>query len=749
MVLVIDDDPDVWRLVVGLLRSGGEGSTVVRNAGTLHDGLALAAERRPLAVFLDLRLPDANGLEAVNGVRRALERTPIIVLTADGDRELAVAALRQGADDFLLKSELTATVVARVFRYAVERAGYRDAMARSEERAAAILDAMKSPVALFDGRDRPVSTNRAWRSADGEPLRSLCALECERGFCECLAGLGYAGGRELAGQIVEVREGRLDASEGEFAVPASEGFARVRYRVNRSEEEKGLVVVALEDVTKARAIEEDLVERDHRLALALEAGRLGAWDWDIRTGALRWNRRHEEMWGYAVGEFDGTFNGFMRGVHPEDRVGLQQVLERAMAGDGIYRHDFRVIRRDGRIFWTEGYGRFMFDSQGRPTRMAGVIRDATAERLAKEEFLGSQRLAALGELAAGVAHDLGNLIGLARNGIESARRIAPPSQPLQAAFDDLALLTEQGAELVRSLLGFASPAGAGAGHARPIDLGEASGSFVGFLRRLLPRGLRLVVDAPTGAAWVSLQPIALRQVLMNLVLNANDALGGRGEVRVRVEAGVGGGPHLLEVSDDGPGVSEELRERIFEPFVSGTGSGSGHGLGLAIVRSIVEDAGGSAEVGVGAAGGVAIRLLLPAAFEPVVVEATDAARAAGGPRSVAVIDGNRYVRSLLADGLRESGMSVEEWGEISDLVGALERGAAPPQAVLVAVEAGARDGVQRLRAAGCRGPVVVLAAAGDERTASEDAILLRKPLTVGVVRDAVQRALASFGGNPD
>lgn len=745
MVLVIDDDPSVARLVAGLLRAGGESGATVRTALTLADGLAEALRKRPTAVFLDLKLPDAEDQIVVPTVRAALDRTPIIVLTADGDRDRAIAALREGADDFLVKSELTAGMVARVFRHAVERARYQSELARSERLAGEILEAMGSMIVVLDGEGRVVLTNRAWRSAAQGPLSPLCDVGIGERLVDRLASEPATA--PLAESIRGAIAGRTEPEDCECALQLGGQQVRLRLRTAPSADEVGTIVIAIDDVTSQRRIEERLVVSDQHLALAIDAGRLGAWEWDLPAGKLRWNRRHEELWGFAPGGFDGSFESFRRRVHPDDLAALEAAIDRALRTDGIYRHDFRMIRPDGTVRWTEGYGRFFFDAEGRALRGAGVVRDATAERVAEAALLGSQRLAALGELSAGVAHDLGNLIALARSGVARVRRLVAERADADAAIDDLELLTEQGGQLVESLLGFSRPEDHRQESPQPIDLGATCVAFVGFLRRLLPRTLRLVVDAPDGVAWAALPTVQVQQVLMNLILNAHDALGGAGRIAVRVVEGCGGTQHAIEVTDDGPGIPRELLDRIFEPFVSSghAEEGRGYGLGLAIVRSIAEEAGGSADVELPAAGGTILRVRLPAAPAPTRRASPRAAAPVVDGAIVAMVGPADYARSLVADGLRDAGLVVREFADADRLATELRAATLRPAVVLIAALA-ARErpeaAMATIRAAGSDAPVILIAAPGDEQAAPSDAILLRKPVTVGVVRDAVRSAVA-------
>src|SRR5581483_3441447 len=144
-------------------------------------------------------------------------------------------------------------------------------------------------------------------------------------------------------------------------------------------------VAFVRDITRRKEAAEALKAAEARLQLALQAGRIGTWDWNMSTGQIVWSRGHEELWGMAPGAFKGTYEEFDARLHPADRDGLSRALAQAVAGRRTFRHEFRVVWPDGSVHWVAGQGEPFFDEDGKPVRMIGVVRDITEQRRAEEE----------------------------------------------------------------------------------------------------------------------------------------------------------------------------------------------------------------------------------------------------------------------------------------------------------------------------------------------------------------------------
>jgi len=249
-------------------------------------------------------------------------------------------------------------------------------------------------------------------------------------------------------------------------------------------------------------------------------------------------------------------------------------------------------------------------SQAELTGKHAALSQAHQElREMQEQLLRSERLAAIGQLAAGVSHEIDNPVGIILGLAELLIEETPPEDPRHADLQAIVAECRRCKRITGGLLGFARPV---VGHRDQVDLGEMIKATVESLRpQKLFRDVAVEVALPAGRAAVSGDPDHLRQVLVNLLLNAAQALPGRGRIVVTLADQDDAGMELT-VDDDGPGIVEEERERVFLPFVTTKAPGEGTGLGLALCRKLIEAHGGTIAATASPLGGARLHVWLPA-----------------------------------------------------------------------------------------------------------------------------------------
>ena len=285
--------------------------------------------------------------------------------------------------------------------------------------------------------------------------------------------------------------------------------------------------------------------------------------------------------------------------------------------------------------------------------VAGTSMDITRAQELAEQLERAKRLEALGRLAGGIAHDFNNLLSSTLTSVDLLLMKGPDAES-QALLNTVVNSIDRASRLTGQLLQFARRQ---PGQPRVLDLGAATQDLQELLTRLLPDGVTLSVHRPEGASWVKLDPGHIEQIVINLVVNARDAMEGAGEIRIHVEATYDS--VVMRVIDNGPGIPPHALPRVFDPFF--TTRVDGTGLGLATCYGIVDQAGGTITAGGAPGKGAVFTITLPAASPPTeeVFQAPPArAEPAGRVGTVLLVEDEAPLRDLLDIVLTRRGYTV-------------------------------------------------------------------------------------------
>jgi two-component system cell cycle sensor histidine kinase/response regulator CckA len=414
-------------------------------------------------------------------------------------------------------------------------------------------------------------------------------------------------------------------------------------------------VVTMQDLTARRAAEAALHESDERLRSAMDAASMGSWEWRIERDEVIWSPRMYTMFGVSEGSFDRRYASYLALVHPDDRARAQQSVEACLRGEtNEMAFEHRVLGSDGVQRWVENRGRAFRDSAGNAVRMAGISTDTTRRHELEEQLLHSQRMEATGRLAGGIAHDFNNLLTVIMSYSELGRFALEPSHPSYEALDQINVAAQRAAALTRQLLIFARREVV---DPKVIDLNHLVESVAKLLHRVVGEDVILSIELSPGSAPVMIDPVQCEQLLMNLAVNARDAMpsGGSLVIRTAIKAGT---VHV-SVCDTGVGMPEAVRARAFEPFFTTKDAGKGTGLGLSTCLAIVRNAGGTIEIESVSGRGTTFHVALPRAKTE--ADADGRAPPALMPRgdeTVLLIEDDAVVRQLTARILRRQGYKV-------------------------------------------------------------------------------------------
>lgn len=435
------------------------------------------------------------------------------------------------------------------------------------------------------------------------------------------------------------------------------GHALTRAIAERRQQwEKQLAQEALENA-------EDLTR------FALNAARVGVWESDLTTGAVRWSQMLEVLHGVAPGTFGGTFEAFLDTIHPDDRDDVAKAILESTRLHTDSNLLYRTRWLDGTVHWISGTGKILYDALDVPVRAAGVAQDVTERHVFEEHYRQVQKVESIGQLAGGIAHDFNNLLTSIQGYCECLSTEIGVASPHQGDIGEIRAAADRAAALTRQLLAFSRKQIL---EPKVFDLRDSLRGMEAMLKRLIGENLSVTVRVTDEAARVKADPGQIEQVILNLALNARDAMPDGGSLLLEVttvaldesyawrHVGVKAGRYvMLGVSDTGIGMDAATQARIFEPFFTTKPRDRGTGLGLSTVYGIVKQSGGNiwaySELGRGSTFKVYI---------PRVEDALDQSTSPvepdilGGTETILVVEDEPGVRQLVRRVLQRYGYRV-------------------------------------------------------------------------------------------
>jgi PAS domain S-box-containing protein len=361
---------------------------------------------------------------------------------------------------------------------------------------------------------------------------------------------------------------------------------------------------------------------------------------------------------------------WLENIHPEDRDRTVQKTRAELHAKGFTSHEHRFRHGNGSYRWTRAALRLIRDEQGRPMEVVGAWSDITEHKQLEDQFNQSQKMEAFGQLAGGVAHDFNNLLSVVIGYGELALRALPQDHKVRGFITDIIHAAERSASLTRQLLAFSRKQVI---VLKVHDVNAIVSDTKKMLERIIGEDIELVTVLPDEAGAVRADAGQLEQVLLNLAVNARDAMPKGGKLvietkNVQLEEGfvkahlnVKAGPYvMLAVSDSGCGMTEEVKARIFEPFFTTKAVGEGTGLGLATVYGIVKQAEGYIDVHSEVNFGTSFKIYLPRVNK---AEKSDSEESRLSPppqgkESILLIEDEAGLRGMLHEALMNSGYAV-------------------------------------------------------------------------------------------
>ena len=480
--------------------------------------------------------------------------------------------------------------------------------------------------------------------------------------------------RTLSDFDIELRVRRPDGQER---------LIRLRARPRRDEDGTVRWDGFASDVTDSRRAEQALEKSEQNFRAMFEVASIGMAQTDPQTGQwTRVNRKLSEITGYSEAALCGM--KVFEITHPEDRARDWELFQRVVRGDAPNYHiEKRYVRRDGSLAWVNVNMAVIRDADGRAVRTMATIEDITERKQLEAQLLQAQKMEAIGQLAGGVAHDFNNILGAMIMQAEVAS--AQPGLPDEVAesLQEMRSAAERAASLTRQLLLFSRKQ---VMQPRDLDLNDVVTSLAKMLQRIIGEDIRLQLHLHPGPLTIRADAGMVEQVLMNLAVNARDAMpeGGRllidtAEATIdaeaaRLQADASPGRYAsLRVTDTGCGIPPEVLPRIFEPFFTTKEVGKGTGLGLATVFGIVKQHQGWITVDSETDKGTSFQIFLPVSAAP--AHRAEAARAepSGGSETLLLVEDDRAVRVVTRRILEMGGYTVLEAASGADALAIWEQ----------------------------------------------------------------------------
>jgi PAS domain S-box-containing protein len=520
-------------------------------------------------------------------------------------------------------------------------------------------------------------------------------------------------------------------------------------------------VASFRDIGPSVHTAEALEQHQAFLEQAQEVAHVGSWvaelDGSERVG---WSAESHRIFGVPLGTFEGTTEAFYAMVHPDDREAVRAAADAAVANAAPYDIVHRLKRPDSTIRWVHEQAKILSDADGRPIRMIGTVQDITARRQLEEQLRQSQKMEAIGRLAGGIAHDLNNALTAIAGYAELALNEVKAGHPARPDVEEIRRAAERAGSVTRQLLAFSRKQLL---EPRIFDLNDTITAIARLLSRLLGADIHVQTRLSERALTVLGDPGQVEQAVINLALNARDAMSNGGLLVLTTSMEVvdeqiardhvpmpPGNYVVLTVTDTGHGMPRETQARIFEPFFTTKDVGKGTGLGLSMVYGTLKQIGGFIFVDSELGRGTTFRLFFPPAIKPPAPAPPPAARDdhPTGTETLLIVEDETAVRNLVASALKHDGYHLLLAGSAEEALKLADAHTGTIDLLLTDAIMPGKSGLELANMMVARQPglpVIVMSGYTEENLAisglTERPALLQKPFTPRDLRRRIREVL--------
>ncbi|BCL33673.1 response regulator [Nostoc sp. MS1] len=699
-VLLVEDNPGDAFLIQELIKEVNTAKVELETVEQLSDALTILAGDRYAGIrprfdvmLLDLSLPDSQGLDTFVRANRETKAIPIIVLTGIDDANLALRAMQAGAQDYLVKGQVTGDLLVRSMRYAIERQRVEEALRHSEERFRVALK--NSPIFVFN-QDTDLRYTWIYNPITGWTMEEMLGKQDSEIMTEqdaqCLTAIKY--------NVLTTGSGTRQIVSINTPLGTKYYDLTVEPLRNESQEIVGVTCACI-DISERKLAEAKIREQAALLNITTDAICVR----DLENKILFWNQGAENLYGWQADEAIGkdTSELLFREPSPEIEAALLNVISQ-----GNWQGELNKVTKAGKDVVVASRWSLVCDEQGKPKSILSVDTDITQKKHLEAQLFRTQRLESIGTLASGIAHDLNNILTPILAGAQLLPLKFPDAdERTQHLLEILEINAKRGADLVKQVLSFARGV---EGKRITLQLKHLIVEVIKILKETFPKSIEVYTDIPNNLWMVSGDSTQLHQVLMNLCVNARDAMpdGGRLTIsaenllidenyaRMNLEAKQGS-YIVVTVSDTGVGIPEENLDRIFEPFFTTKAIGQGTGLGLSTVLGIVKSHGGFISVDSEPGRGTSFKVYLPAVADSEIPSCDHFIPPPGHGELILIVDDEPSIQEITKTSLESYQYQTLVAGDGVEAIALYAKNADKISAVLMNIMLPVLDGLTTIR----------------------------------------------------
>ncbi len=752
-VLIIEDSENDALLNVKQLERLGYSVDYLRVESGME--LRAALEKQEWDVVLsDFAMPHFSGIEALEIVRKKSKYIPFIFVSGMIGEDRAAEAMRDGANDYVLKDNLKrlGPSIERELRdvqlrIESEKAGQE--LHASEERNRTLIESAPVAILSVDMKGTITSVNPWCEKITGQAAEELVGAR----FLSLVHPHDATGAAVWFQEALEngdspIREFRLQTKSGDVRYVQTKVVSLIE-----SENLAGMVGFAA-DITERKRAEEAV----SHLAAIVKSSSDAIIGMDLTGNVTSWNVGAEKMYGYTAKE---TMGKPIEMLSPPDRQEESSLLRaRVLGGEEVIRTETMHVRKGARSIDASLTLSPIIGDAGAISGISTIARDITEQKAMDAQFRRTQRMETLGSLASGIAHDLNNVLTPITLGLETLQRKYADDEKTIRLLAMLESAINRGTGVVKQILTFAR--GSEVKRA-PLELAAVVEDMKRIIEDTFPKSITATVDVRPGNWLILGDKTQIQQVLMNLCVNARDAMPKGGRLTISVKSvvidenyakmsnGVKPGDYvMLQVSDTGTGIRKENLEKLFEPFFTTKESGMGTGLGLSIVQGIVKGHGGFIEVESELNKRTTFKIYLPLALSqdaPHQIE-FDMKPRLGHGESIIIVDDEAAIREITKSTLESYRYNVLVAEDGSEAVALFARHSDQVVLVLTDLIMPIMDGVATIHALRRLNPNLKIIATtahpdGDQHAGIDGNVnaVLKKPYTAATLMNCITQVL--------